>query len=242
MVKFSHFCVMAAFCSIIQARDHTSYCSTYCNWYTLKMARCHNTALLGGAAAVSLFYLALYVISTFLSIILALIITSAVILFFDYLHFIAIDYGSSKGIRSLLMPPIDPLLILSRCGLLFLNIAVLFKWFSAFLPHIDGVELPEIISFVADDNCFCRMCLALSMMSYVVAFYILKFISGKRVIYFLYPDAIYAPLSVVVWLLHQTFTFSLFQFALLNYSSSHCTDEARSEYDIGSPYGCHDSF
>eukprot|EP01084_Bolivina_argentea_P287113 492621_1 len=209
--------------------------------------------LMSGAAAAGMFSVALFVLSTFLSIVLALMLTTAAILWLDYLHFFAIDYYDPKSTQKVNRS----LLNLSRIGLVLVNVAVLFKWFSAFLPHIEGVEMPAIVAELLVDspsggdsgNCFCRTYWSLSLVSYVTAFYILKLIYHKRMI-IMVQNPIFGndsgvqsmPLSVVALLLGQVFAFSLCQFLVLNYVQSYCTDEPRSTYDTGSPYGCHDSF
>ena len=197
---------------------------------------------------------ALYILSTFLSILFALAICSTYMLYLNYLHFFLIEQDKHFTNESLLT--------LSNIALICVDFAVIFKWCSAFMPHIYGVEVPIILreliggNFGEDPNyigrdadCYCRFYWSLSLVLYVTSFYLLKLIYHKRVIIMIQNPLFgndagikAVPISIACLLLGQILAFTLCQFLVLNYVTSHCTDESDTNYDQISSFGCHDQF
>lgn len=198
----------------------------------------------------------LYMLSTFLSILFTLFFTTVFIAYLDYLHFYKIQYDVKMVNRSLLL--------LSKFGLVLINLAVLCKYGSAFFPHLNGLRVPyilrEMIGGASQNNggekgdCYCYTYWSLSLVLYVATFYCLKVMYHKRVIIMIQNPLFgndsgikSVPFSMVVLLMGQIVAFTLCQFLCLNYVTSHCTDESPlpppwDEYDKNSMFGCHDTF
>jgi len=153
----------------------------------------------------------------------------------DYLHFCQVKY--SKVQKSMLRTV--------NIGLFCTHLAIAFKWCSLMFPRV--APLKSILG--SGDDCGCRAYWSASLLSYVSAFYLLKFLFFKKTILIIKNPmfgndrgAKGIPKTIGRFLVGLAVAYAVCQYMMVDMTSSECTDKALTRYDASSPYQCHDRF